>query len=116
MTTKKIEDKDLINDIKSGNAAVRISGRDSEILLDGVSFKNNSNDISVNGLSINIKDKTNENIDLSQREGSISSSIIKHHHRSLAAITAFRGSITPNLTIDKTISEITQIDNDGKTL
>lgn len=60
--------------------------------------------------------KTNENIDLSQREGSISSSIIKHHHRSLAAITAFRGSITPNLTIDKTISEITQIDNDGKTL
>lgn len=66
--TKKIEDKDLINDIKSGNAAVRIFGRDSEILLDGVSFKNNSNNISVNGLSINIKDKTNENIDINVKK------------------------------------------------
>lgn len=60
--------------------------------------------------------KANENIDLSQREGSISSSIIKHHHRSLAAITAFRGSITPNLTIDKTILEITETSNDKEKL
>lgn len=63
--TSKIEDSQLINDIKNGKAAVRISGKDSEILLDGVSYKNNKNEISVNGMNIIINNTSDKKINIS---------------------------------------------------
>lgn len=60
--SSKIEDKNLINDIKNGKYAVRIAGNDAEVLLDGVSYKSTSNDISVNGLNFTVNNVSDENI------------------------------------------------------
>lgn len=56
------------------------------------------------------------NINLNERKYSISSSISRHHRKSLAAITAYRGYIAPELTIDKTISDISQINDTRENL
>ena len=55
-------------------------------------------------------------INLNKRKGSISSSIARHHCKSLAAITAYRGSIVPELAIDKAFSDAPGIKNERENL
>lgn len=68
--TQKIEDKTEISDIRNGKHAVRIAGQDAEILLDGVSFKSNSNNIKINGLDLTIMDSTKETINITSTKDS----------------------------------------------
>ena len=63
--TEKIEDKSEISDIRNGNYSVRISGQDSEILLDGVSYKSSSNNIKVAELDMTINDVSKGKINVS---------------------------------------------------